>query len=193
MEDYILSCCVCLSSSDLVHWGAWHFWFWGLREQQLRTVLHQLRQRAAPALLQPAHLQIRAGRVLFPLPLYVPFWPLFFFTIQTMIIVLLLTTRHCILCFLAPVTMLTPKHSHTICYGLSWYPVTSVYALASHCCGCYTFLKNAFMLLIQLMEWRIGAPDWLCSFIRQAGENRWLPLQWRAQVQLHHVKYTNMT
>lgn len=48
-------CCVC--SPDLVHRSPRHLWFWGLREQQLRTVLHQLCQRASAALLQPAHFQ----------------------------------------------------------------------------------------------------------------------------------------
>jgi len=46
-----------MSSSDLVHRCAGHFWFWRLWEQQLWTALHQLCQRASAALLQPAHLQ----------------------------------------------------------------------------------------------------------------------------------------
>lgn len=50
---------------DSVHRSPGHLWLWGLWEQQLWTVLHQLCQWTAPALLQPAHLQIRAGRVLF--------------------------------------------------------------------------------------------------------------------------------
>lgn len=43
--------------SDPVHWSARHLRLRGLREQQFRAVLHQLCQRASPALLQPAHLQ----------------------------------------------------------------------------------------------------------------------------------------
>lgn len=56
----------CVSSSpDPVHRSPGHLRLWGLWKQQLWTVLHQLRQRKAPALLQPTHLQIRTGRVVF--------------------------------------------------------------------------------------------------------------------------------
>lgn len=49
-------------SPVLVHRGPRHLWVWGLREEQFWTVLHQLCQRAAPVLLQPAHFQTRAGK-----------------------------------------------------------------------------------------------------------------------------------
>lgn len=52
----------CVRVSDPVHRGAGHLRLRGLREQQLRAVLHQLRQRDAAALLQPAYLQTRAGK-----------------------------------------------------------------------------------------------------------------------------------
>ena len=46
----------CIVFLVLVHWRSGHFWLWGLSDQQLWAVLHQLCKWAAAVLLQPSHL-----------------------------------------------------------------------------------------------------------------------------------------
>lgn len=57
----VLSRCSWFCFPVLVHWCPGHFWLWRLWDQQLWTVLHQLRKRAAAVLFQPSHLQSGAG------------------------------------------------------------------------------------------------------------------------------------
>lgn len=179
---WCLQCCSlsCLSfSPDSVHRGPGHLWIWGLWKQQLWTVLHQLCQRTAPALLQPAHLQIRTGRVLF--------CPFALCDLQTLIIVQLLITRHCILFLTAPMTKsTTPKHSYGICYDVSRCPMTSVCALAHYCC---TFCKNVCMALIDSTDGVKNRPLLTDSAVFRQTSNWW---KWMTSSSEESFEHTTM-
>lgn len=54
MFKVLFSSCFCIISV-FVYWCPWHLRLRRLWDQQLWTILHQLRQRAASVLLQPAH------------------------------------------------------------------------------------------------------------------------------------------
>lgn len=152
-------------SPDPVDRSPGHLWFWGLWEQQFWTVLHQLRQRTAAALLQPTHLQIRTGTVLFsllssslccsplPLPLHLLSVPFCHLSPSTQWLLLqLLITHYCSLCCSASVTPLTTlKHSYMICCSVSWYHNDVI--CTSLCCGCYMFFKNCLYAFDWINWW----------------------------------------
>lgn len=171
-------------SPDSVHRSPGHLWFWGLWEQQLWAVLHQLRQRAAPALLQPTHLQIRTGWVFKISSTFLcspcQFYHFLFHPDNDYSVAADNTSLHFVFYCHCDDINYTKTFIHDLLRCVLVSCDVTALALLSHYCGCYTFVKNAIMLLIDSADSVKNGPSWMIlqfSIICQTGEKRWLPLQ----------------